>query len=389
MRPLFYLAPAPWTGPRQRPHHLAAGLARTRPVVYVEPPTHSFGGALRRHLAGRPGSPLGGQMRRVGERLFVFSPLPSLPFGLHGRAINRFVHRLAWLQLRGRAGALLTGGGVDVVVGWPPALELARALRPRRLIYDCMDLFPAFHAGRARALMVRLEAELAHRATAVVVSSRDLERRWSGRHGRVVRIPNGVDVARFAPAERPVPPDLAGLPAPRLGFVGTIGPWIDLGLLAALARRRPDCSVVLIGPLEQQLRAEHPPNLHLLGERPYEDVPAYLGGFDALLIPFRASELARAVNPIKLYEYCATGKPIVSTPLEEVLAAGEACYVGDGAEGFAAAVECAFGEIAGGDPSRRAARLALARDSDWDAHVAAFDALLDQSRDGTGARGRG
>jgi UDP-galactopyranose mutase len=214
----------------------------------------------------------------------------------------------------------------------------------------------------------------------VVVTSRDLERRWSARHPRVVRIPNGVDLDVFDPGARPaaVPADLAALPRPRLGYVGTLGPWVDLPVLEHVARQRPDCSIVLIGPLERGVpRPDGPRNLVWLGERPYASLPAYLAGLDVLLIPFRLTELTRAVNPIKLYEYCATGKPIVATPIDEVVAEAGVCHVGAGPAAFLGAVDHALGEAARPDPERAGARRAVALASGWDRRVAAVAALLD------------
>jgi hypothetical protein len=98
---------------------------------------------------------------------------------------------------------------------------------------------------------------------------------------------------------------------------------------------------------------------------------------DVLLIPFRVTELTRAVNPIKLYEYCAAGKPIVATPLDEVVAAGDVAHIGGGADGFARAVDTALGEVAAPDPGRAAAREALARASTWEVRVHALAELLD------------
>jgi glycosyltransferase involved in cell wall biosynthesis len=378
---LIYLAPNRWDGPRQRTQHLAAGLARTRPVVFVEPAAYTLPGLLRRRLAGERGGPLFRRVRRVSDTLLVYSPPPTVPGTLHLRMLNALVHSLAWRDLR-RAVPAIDVAPVDVLVGWPPAFELARRLRLHRLIYDCLDLFPSFDEGRRGRLLASLEGELSRAAFAVVVTSRDLERRWSTRHPRVVRIPNGVDLDLFGPAPAAVPPDVAGLPCPRLGYIGTVGRWVDLPLLEHVARQRPDCSIVLIGPVERGVvRPSGPPNLRLLGERPYASLPAYLAGMDVLLIPFRLTDLTHAVNPIKLYEYCTTGKPIVATPIEEILAERGLCHVGGGPESFLAAVDAALREAARPDPLRAAARRSMARASGWDRRVAAVVALLDGPRE--------
>lgn len=382
---LIYLAPNRWDGPRQRTQHLAAGLARTRPVIFVEPAAYTLPGVLRRRLAGQHSGPLFRRVRRVSDNLLVYSPPPTFPGNLHLRTLNTLVHSLAWRDLR-RAVPAIDGSAMDVLVGWPPAFELARRLRPHRLIYDCLDLFPSFDDGLRGRLLASLEEELSRAAFAVVVTSRDLERRWSTRHPRVVRIPNGVDLSLFGPGAAPaaVPPEIAGLPRPRLGYIGTVGRWVDLPLLEHVARQRPDCSIVLIGPVERGVaRPSGPANLLLLGERPYASLPAYLAGMDVLLIPFRLMDLTHAVNPIKLYEYCTTGKPIVATPIDEILAERGLCHIGGGREAFLKAIDAALLEAAQPDPRRAAARRTIALASGWDRRVAAVEALLDgRSEDG-------
>jgi hypothetical protein len=134
-----------------------------------------------------------------------------------------------------------------------------------------------------------------------------------------------------------------------------------------------------VGPLERGFsRPPGPGNLHFLGERPYTQLPAYLAAIDVLLIPFRLMELTHAVNPIKLYEYCATGKPIVSTPLEEVVACEGVCHIGEGPHPFLCALDAALAEVTTPDPRRSALRQALALASTWDHRVAALTTLLDE-----------
>jgi glycosyltransferase involved in cell wall biosynthesis len=377
---LIYLAPNRWDGPRQRPQHLAAGLARTRPVIFVEPAAYTLPGVFRRRLAGESSGPLFRRVKEVSDTLRVYSPPPTVPGSLHLRTLNALVHALAWRDLR-RAVPAVDSAPVDVLVGWPPAFELARRLHPRRLIYDCMDLFPSFEDGLRRRLLASSEDDVSRAAFAVVVTSRELERRWSQRHLRVVRIPNGVELDVFRPgaAALAVPSDIARLPRPRLGYIGTVGRWVDVPLLQHVARQRPGCSIVLVGPVEPGItRPSGPANLRLLGERPYASLPAYLAGIDVLLIPFRLLDLTRAVNPIKLYEYCTTGKPIVATPIEEVVAERGLCHLGEGHEAFLKAVDDALLETARPDPLRIAARQAVAQTSGWDRRVAAFMSLLDE-----------
>jgi nucleotide sugar dehydrogenase len=173
--------------------------------------------------------------------------------------------------------------------------------------------------------------------------------------------------------------DLRESPRPRLGYVGTVGPWLDVSLLTHLARRRPHWSITLIGPVERGLsQLPELDNLRILGERPYASLPQYLAAMDVLLIPLRVSELTHAVNPIKLYEYCATGKPIVATRIAELEGDRHLFHLGDGPEGFLRAVDAALAETVGPDRALATARQDLARASSWDRRVADLEDLLAQ-----------
>jgi glycosyltransferase involved in cell wall biosynthesis len=135
-----------------------------------------------------------------------------------------------------------------------------------------------------------------------------------------------------------VPEDIANLPHPIFGFFGLIRDWIDLDLLAEVARRKPDWHFVLIGDSKVDLTPyKASPNMHFLGPKPYEVLPAYCKCFDAGLIPFKINDLTIAVNPIKLREYLSAGLPVISTPLPEVLVYKEMVHIVRTPEDFLAA----------------------------------------------------
>jgi glycosyltransferase involved in cell wall biosynthesis len=197
-----------------------------------------------------------------------------------------------------------------------------------------------------------------------------------------ILVPHGVDYDHFSRAVKedlPAPPDIASIPRPRLGFFGLIRDWVDLDLLAEVARRRRDWQIVLLGDSTVDLTPYRSiPNMHFLGRKPYADLPAYCRQFDVGLIPFKINELTRAVNPIKLREYLAAGLPVVSTPLPEVELYGPSVNVAKGPEAFARGVSDGLNGQAGA--SRRAARMEAMRGEGWLAKVeqVCIAAALDQ-----------
>ncbi len=248
----------------------------------------------------------------------------------------------------------------------PDAPDLIPRLAPDQTIYYCVDDFAAF-SGYDAQLVDRLERRTVAASDVVLATSEPLVEKMRRCGARPHFIPHGVDVDHFghALAAGPTPPELADLPRPIIGYFGLISDYVDLALLAELARRRPQWSFVLIGDAACDTSVcAGLPNLHLLGRRRYADLPDYCRAFDVGVIPFAMSRLVRAVNPIKLREYLAAGLPVVSTPMPEVLRYDPTVRAADGADAWLAACEAALG-----DPTSRAERQALVRDESWRSRV--------------------
>jgi len=194
-----------------------------------------------------------------------------------------------------------------------------------------------------------LERTLLNRASVVFTGGYSLYEAKRSLHPHVHPFPSGVDVAHFLPARHALaePADQQGIPHPRLGFYGVIDERLDRDLLASVAAARPDWQIILVGPvvkidLDTLPRAS---NIHYLGAKSYAELPAYLSGWDVALMPFACNEATRYISPTKTPEYLAGGKPVVSTPIADVVRTyGRAMgvQIAGAAPAFVSAVETAL-----------------------------------------------
>jgi len=365
---ILYLGVNAWDSIAQRPQHLARGLSETNRVLYVDPSAFSVVTRLGLSLRGT-GTRRGwrGGIRSLSESLFVFTPPPLLPLSLWSAAANDLNHRIVarmlspvFERLRFRPGVLW--------VSSPLHLPLADRVREARVLcYDCLDNFPAFYPEDRRGLLLaRQEARLLGRADVVLATESALAERCAARNRNVHRVPNAVHPSFLNPAETPCPPELAALPGPVAGYVGALSHWVDFDLVRDLARARPVWSFVLIGPGPRPRALSGVPNVHCLGPRAHATLPAFLDRFDACLIPFKPSDLTRTVNPVKLYEYLARGKPVVAarTPALEPFAHVCTLVAGGRAEWLEALDEAAR-EQGRVRETRVRERVRVARENTW------------------------
>ena len=247
---------------------------------------------------------------------------------------------------------------------WTPLALRLKADLGYRVVFDCLDDFSAFRNIGNR--MLELERALAARADQITASSLILAQKHAA--GKPLLVPNAADYAHFSAAMGPtVRPDGTG---PVLGYYGAISHWFDGDLIAGAAAARPDWRFVLIGRADPGMRAtlDGLPNVRLLGELPYGELPAHLAAFDACLIPFVVDDLTRATSPVKFFEYLAAGKPVVASRMPELLSFSGACFLYEGLPEFLGQVDRALAEK--DDPARVEARRAIARANTWEARVA-------------------
>jgi glycosyltransferase involved in cell wall biosynthesis len=257
------------------------------------------------------------------------------------------------------------------LVQWPFWTALALAARSRwgwPVIYDCIDDHGAF--TKTRRDTVDLERFLVSSATVVITTSRVLQAKYSAQARRHVYLPNGADCKHFVPRE---PRPHATKPTtPVVGYVGALADWFDAQLVRAAAEAHPKCHFELIGMSSgADLRPlAHLGNVTLAGEMPYDDVAAALQRFDVAIIPFKINQLTKASNPVKVYEYLAAGRPVVSVRLPELERFAGLVYLASDPDAFVRLIGVAIAE---NDPVREQARIELARANDWSFRVAVLD----------------
>ena len=371
-----------WDGDPLSKTHIMKILARDNRILWVNSVANRRPTASPRDLS-RMAKKLMDAARGLREpwpHLHVLGPLAIPSFGGIATAVNGSVFRRQVLRAMRRL-------GFQRPISWsflPASAPVSGTLGEDLVVYHCVDEFSAF-AG-APAEIARMEADLARRADVVIVSAEKLHRSKVAFNPNCHIVRHGVDHDHFAQALAPatrIPDDLAGLPKPVIGFFGLLAEWVDLELVRAVADAFPTGSVVLLGKVNTSLAPlAGARNVHLMGRRPYEELPMWCKGFDVALMPFVEDELAAHSNPLKVREYLAAGLPVVSTPVPEVAKLG-LCRIASGKDAFVEAVREALA-----DPLPRAARSRAIAAESWDSRGEEIRAAIAHTyRRREGARG--
>lgn len=341
---------------------------------------------VRSMVRGRASRPAGGPpvvAAAAGPRPHVHVHPRVLPWHLNpvAAAFNRWSLRRDIGRAIDRALAL---PGADpsrlvMVTGSPPSASVAGTFGERAVIYFCMDDFLEL-PGTSPHMMDVMERRLLARADAVVATAQRLVEKKRCAAGRGWHLPQGVNYAHFA-EPRPVPPELARLPRPIIGFAGGVGAAVHADTVAAIARANASGSVVLVGPVTLPAGTFGERNVHLLGPRPYADLPAYVQAFDAGIIPYVENDWTRAVDPLKLLEYLAAGIPVVASPLPEVMKYAHAVEVAPLGDAF---VDATMRAALATHPSVREQGRAEARLHTWDARAERFMEMVEAACGDTG-----
>ena len=319
-----------WNFVFQRPQHLMSRFAREMDVIFWEEPM-TIGPKETAYL----------QVREAQDAPNVRIVVPHLPEGMPEDAREAALKRLLDAHVASIRGPLIS---------WyytPMMLPFSRHVEADVTVFDAMDELSKFKFAPEKLL--ELEQELIDRSDIVFTGGASLFEAKKDRHPNVHCFPSSVDRAHFCKA-RARQFDLADqedLPKPRLGFYGVIDERFDTELLDKVAEMRPDWSFVMVGPVVKISEEDLPkrPNIHYLGGKTYDQLPSYLSGWDVALMPFAMNESTQFISPTKTPEYLAGGKPVVSTPIKDVVRAYgqlEGVKIASTAEEFVQACEQAL-----------------------------------------------
>jgi glycosyltransferase involved in cell wall biosynthesis len=242
---------------------------------------------------------------------------------------------------------LFTKWSISRYVFWyytPMALPISNIFNPELTVYDCMDELSAFKF--APAGLKENEDELYKKADLVFTGGHSLYEAKKNRHNQIYSFPSSIDKEHFQKARTiaEAPGDQALITHPRIGYYGVIDERMDLDLIRSVASKKPDWQIVLIGPIVKIDPAILPrlKNIHYLGNKSYQELPAYLAGWDIAMIPFSLNESTRFISPTKTPEYLSAGKPVVSSAIQDVVkpyGENKMVHIADTPEDFILAVE--------------------------------------------------
>jgi UDP-galactopyranose mutase len=246
----------------------------------------------------------------------IWIVVPHFQHGMSEEEINN--------QQKDFLSSLLTRMNISRFIAWyytPMALTFSDDLDPQLIVYDCMDELTGFKFAHRR--LPEMEKALLKRADIVFTGGHSLYESKKDEHNNIHPFPSSIDYEHFLQARRELndPEDQAGIPHPRFGFYGVIDERMDFDLLKQIALQRKDWHLILVGPVLKVSEEDLPrlDNIHFLGMKKYEELPAYLSGWDIAIMPFAINDATRFISPTKTPEFLAGGKPVISTPIADVM----------------------------------------------------------------------
>jgi UDP-galactopyranose mutase len=355
-----------WNGVWQRPQQIMSRLARNRPVAFVEEPWFHPQGFQPELKAWEQ------------DGVTVLQPhVPEQPQDLPEVSPEN------QQRVRDLVGPYLRQNGFARAIRWhyaPMALYLSDVIEDRLVVYDCMDELSAFKG--APAGLIPCERELMRQADVMFTGGLSMWLNKKQHHPNCHRFDSGVDVEHFQQAaqeDTPVPEDARDLPSPVIGYYGVIDERMDYPAIQALAEAFPGGTILMVGPITKVDPEEIPrrPNIVYTDQRTYAQLPGYLKSFDVALVPFADNQATKFLSPTKTLEYFAGLKPVVSSPIRDVVENyADIVRIARSPEEYVAAVRAALAED---DPDRARRSLEKAREKTWDVIVRDMEQLMEEA----------
>lgn len=285
----------------QRPNHLLTRFSKHQRVFFIEEPIFT---SKEEKLS----------IENYNDNLFIVTPY--IPEGFSETEIHT--------KLRGLIDGLMNDKNINRFFSWyytPMALPFTDHLTPEMVIYDCMDELSAFKFAPPQLTI--LEKELFKKADIVFTGGNSIFEFKKDQHPNIYSFPSSIDKEHFGLARnlKSEAADQSHIPHPRFGFFGVVDERFDVELIDTVARAKPEWHFVILGPVVKIDPALLPryENVHYLGGKRYEELPSYISGWDIALVPFAMNESTRFISPTKTPEYLAAGKPVISTPIRDVV----------------------------------------------------------------------
>lgn len=378
---IICFAPSDWWGMNPScTTHLIRRFARQNKVLYVNPFSSDLMGVTagkRRGFAQRAFrklKSLSKWLRRADDNLYIFSPV-FIPIqgNPHMDALN---NRLLHLQLQ----LACRAAGIRKPLIWVENLRAADLLKYYKGAYTLFHVSDLFtHDGYVadKSVLRMREQRVLEASGDVVCVSQTLYGNYCDQRTGVHYLPHGVEFERFFAASQQAqrPPELKGIAGPIAGYFGTLTGSNDIALWELCADRLKDVSFVFVGRVTggDYTRLQAKPNVRFLGPLPYERIPAVCAGFDVCMLAWKMSPWIRSCSPLKLFEYMACGKPVVSVDIEEARKYAEVISVANSHEEFCRMLRW---ELENDTPERRQKRIDIARQNDWEGKVERLSAII-------------
>jgi UDP-galactopyranose mutase len=381
MQDLICISHLRWDFVWQRPQHILSRLAKQYRVFFVEEPQTSSDIAEPRLdvFAGRGPNPV--------TVIRLLQPAQENRWIGHGDPLTQSTYE------RLLAHYFDEHGSADRVL-WlytPMAAPFVGVLKPDTLVYDVMDELSAFKG--APAALREQDRTMLKTADVVFTGGVSMYRARLPYANNIHLFPSGVEIAHFAQAANPSmprPSDIAQLSGPIIGYFGVIDERMDMPALVRLAESHPEWQIVMLGPVVKIEPSELPqaPNLHFLGMKDYQELPAYLAYFDVAMVPFAMNEATKFLSPTKTLEYLAAGKAVVAAPIADIVELyGDYVRIAETPDEWVAHVETSLAEKPA-ERQERAARVEkLLQLYTWDYIASEMQKLIEAAQQGAGAEG--